>query len=121
MTNTAPFLVDLIIDQGSVFTKGLRYKNSDGNLVDLSGYTAAMYIKEDYDDSSALIELTTTNGRITLGGAAGTVDLFINATDTAALDFERGVYDLELTPPAGNTRNFKLMLGKITLRKEVTK
>lgn len=46
--------------------------------------------------SDALLDRSTENGRIVLGGTAGTVQLLLSATETAAIDWTKGVYDLEV-------------------------
>ena len=67
-----------------------------GDLIDLTNYDAVMEIHQAAGDGVALATLTVGDG-ITLGGAAGTIDLFISATDTAALDFTNpAVFDLVL-------------------------
>jgi hypothetical protein len=58
-------------------------------------------VRATLESAEALIELTTGNGRIALGGSAGTITLTISATDTAALTAGRGVYDLELVSGSG--------------------
>ena len=60
-----------------------------------------MQIRPNTDSDTVVLELSTTNGRITLGGAAGTIELSIAYTDTATLDPQRAVYDLVLTDPSG--------------------
>jgi hypothetical protein len=66
----------------------------------LTGYTARLQIKKKLPngdlDATPIIELTTQNGRITLGGTEGTIDLFISATDTATLPSVNAFYDLQL-------------------------
>jgi hypothetical protein len=54
--------------------------------VSLVGYTARMQVRSTLESAEALIELTTANGRIALGGSAGTITLTISATDTRSLD-----------------------------------
>lgn len=96
---------DFSIEKGATFSRVISLKNSDDTAVNLTGYTARMKIKAAYSSSSALVEMTTENGRITLGGTAGTITLLISATDTAALtanmELDKSVadpyvYDLEL-------------------------
>ena len=105
------------MDQGSTFSLVLTYKDSDGNVIDLSGYTARMQMRRNHQDDS-LIDLTTENGRIALGGVAGTVTLTIAATDTAALPPVEGVYDLEIVSGAVVD---KLLAGTFSIAREVTR
>jgi len=59
------------------------------------------------------------NGRITLGGALGTISLDLTAEETAAIIWDRGVYDLELESGDGTVT--RLLQGSFTISKEVTK
>ena len=106
------------IEQGSTFSRVITYKDSSGTLVNLTGYTARMHLRKKIDDASTIIELTTENSKISLGGSAGTVTLTITAADTANLDAVEGVYDLELV--SGSTVE-KLIAGTFTVKKEVTR
>jgi hypothetical protein len=109
---------DLCIQQGATFTKVITWKR-DGALVNLTGWTARMQIRATTEAATALIDLTTENGRIALGGTAGTITLTISATDTAALTAGRGVYDLELVSPGGLVTN--LMGGVVSIPRNITR
>jgi hypothetical protein len=87
--------------------------------VDLTGYTARMQIRETVDDEDVVLELTTENGGITLGGTNGQITLLIDADDTAALTVDKAVYDLELIDGSGIVT--RLVSGEITVTKEVTR
>ena len=65
----------LTIDQGATLSLVLTWKDSSGNLVNLTGYTARATLRPTYSSSTTIISLTTENGRISLGGAAGTITL----------------------------------------------
>lgn len=109
---------DIEVQQGATFSLPLVWKAS-GALVNLTGYTARMMIRADFDDVSPLVTLTTENGRIALGGALGTIDLTISAAVTAALtDWGKGFYDLELVD-GGNVK--RLLAGHAVLSKEATR
>jgi hypothetical protein len=43
----------------------------------------------------------------------------MSADDTADLTFSRGVYDLEIVPPAGEP--YKIIKGNVFLKREVTR
>ena len=43
----------------------------------------------------------------------------MTAAETAALTFSRGVYDLEIVPPAGEP--YKIIKGNVYLKREVTR
>lgn len=83
----------------------------------LAGYTARMTIR-DFVGGMELLSLTTVNSRILLDDTYKTITLFISATDTAALDFSSGVYDLELVDGSGIVT--QLLAGNIYVTNEVT-
>ena len=108
----------ITIEQGATFNRVLTLTDSDGNLINLTGYSARMTIRRANDFETVLIELTTVNARIALGGAAGTVTLSISDSDTAALEAEVGVYDLEIESAGGTVT--RLIQGTATIDREVT-
>lgn len=86
---------DLTIEQGATFALSMFYQDDAGAAVDLMGYTARMQLRETVDAATAVLDLTTENGRILIDAERGQVTLSIAATDTANLT-GTGVYDLEL-------------------------
>lgn len=114
-----PFEYNLTIYKGQDLEETFTYKAGDPPVaVDLTGYTARMQIKKSYT-SGAVATLTTENGGIILGGAAGTVGLYLSNAATSALAITAGVYDLELVAPSGRVRRF--MMGEVEVSPEVTK
>jgi hypothetical protein len=109
---------DILIEQGATFSQLVTYKDN-GVAVNLTGYTARMQVRATLEAASALIELTTANSRIALGGAAGTITLTISAADTEALTSGRGVYDLELVSGSGIVT--RLLQGVATISRNVTR
>jgi ubiquitin-activating enzyme E1-like protein len=91
----------------------------NGKPTILTGYTARMQVRATIAASSALLDLTTANGGVTLGGTAGTIRILATATQTAALTINEGFYDLELIDGAGAVR--RLLKGSVTVSKEVTR
>ena len=107
------------IDQGATFRRRLTWKTgTPASPVNLTGYTARMQVRGELADDAVLLELTTENGGITLGGAAGTIDLHISAAATAAFTWEAGVYDLEMVSGDDVTR---LVAGTVSVSPEVTR
>ncbi len=109
---------NIVCDQGATLTRTLTYKDSTGALVNLSGFTARMQVRADVESTGTVLSLTTENGGITLGGAAGTVVLLATATQTAAITAGDYVYDLELVSGSVVTR---LVQGSFLVRPEVTR
>jgi hypothetical protein len=112
-------IYNIIADQGATFTRQLTWNDSSGSAVDLTGYTARMQVRTSIDAAgAATLSLTTENGRIVLGGTAGTITLTAEATATQAVTAGAYVYDLELVSGSTVTR---LVQGSFTLRGEVTR
>lgn len=117
----APFKLSLKVYQGATFTQPLVWKAGDPlQPVDLTGCTARMQIRERVNSPGVLFSLTSeVGGGIVLGGAAGTIDIEIDATDTATFNWRSGVYDLEIVYPDGKVR--RLFEGSIQVAPEVTR
>jgi len=104
-------------EQGATFTRDIEVMNFDDSIRDLSGFTARMQVRKDLEAVSALVELTTENGRIVVTPNTGTVSLSISAADTAALTFS-GIYDLELIGATAVVE--RLLQGNFNLDANVT-
>jgi hypothetical protein len=117
----AAFKVPLKIDQGATFRKSATWKvgPAPGTAVDLTGCTARMHIRSDVKSPLVLATLTTANGGITLGGVAGTVEIYISDEATTLFAWTTGVYDLEVEFANGDVR--RLMYGSVTVSPEVTR
>lgn len=111
-------IYNINLDQGATFSRSIVVKDGDGNLFDFTNYTARMQIRSEVDATDVMIELTTENGRIALGGADGTIVLTIDADDTALLQYD-GVYDLEIVSDSGAVN--RLLKGMVRLDYEVTR
>jgi len=117
--------LNIVIEQGATFQKKLTWADDitfplAGNPIDITGYTARMQLREEKDSPDpAILELTDANGRITIGGANGEIDLFIDDADTETLTIESGFYDLEIESPAGIVT--RLVEGTFQLSTEVTR
>lgn len=90
--------------KGGTWRKVLTLHTGDSTsspLRNLTGCTARMAIK-DVDDNT-LLSLTTENGGITLGGAAGTITLYVSDEASALLTWASGRYVLYITEPDGDS------------------
>lgn len=110
----------LSIDQGATFTKTVTWKTGKPAVpVDLTGCSARMQVREKIDSEDVLLSLSTMDGRITLGDAAGTVALRVEAEDTTDITWKTGVYDLEIEFADGTVR--RLFGGSVSVSPEVTR
>ncbi len=102
--------------QGETFTRVITWKDSTGALVNLTGYTAKLQLR-DTVSATVVDEFTDTTG-LALGGAAGTITWTMTATETAALPVGSLVYDLRLT--SGASVVTYLLAGFVHVQKRVT-
>ena len=116
-----PATINIIIYQGSTFTKDFAWKTGEPALpVNLTGYTAKMQIREKVSETAIILELSTDNGRIVITNPLeGHFTLNISASDTAAMNFKNAVYDFEFTSPDGIVR--RIFGGSVSLSLEVTR
>ena len=110
---------DFQIEQGATLLKPIVWKDSAGVAVNLTGYSAKMQIRQSASSTDVLLELSTANSRISITALTGTITLIFSAAVTAAIDWSRGRYDLELTSSDGTVT--RLIEGQISVSKEVTR
>jgi hypothetical protein len=113
-----PGSLDFLMPKGSTFSRTLTWKIS-GSAVNLTDYTARMQARASVTSATVVLDLTTANGKITLGGTAGTITLTLSAAETAAVTQQSLAYDLELVSAGGVVT--RLVEGQIVLTPEVTR
>lgn len=114
------FRLPITILKGETFRRQHVWKAGIPALpVDITGCSARMQVRSVVDDATVLLELSTANGGIALGGAAGTITLQLSAAATTALTWVRGVYDLEITLSDASVR--RLLEGSVKVKPEVTR
>jgi hypothetical protein len=112
-----PGRVNFVCPQGSTFRKTVTYKIDDVP-VNITGYTSRLQVRETHYSTETITSLTSGNG-ITLGGSAGTIDILISASATAAFDPGNWVYDLEVQSSNGVVD--RLIEGSFIITPEVTR
>lgn len=116
----AAFKVRLNIVQGEDFHKRFTWKTgTPAAPVDLTGCAARMHVRATVDSPDTLLTLSTADGRLTLGGVDGHVDMDLSNAVTAAIDWLAAVYDLEIVFPGGQVR--RLLKGPVVVDREVTR
>jgi hypothetical protein len=113
-----PGSIDFLMPKGSTFSRTLTWKIS-GSAVNLTNYTARMQARASVTSATVVLDLTTANSKIVLGGTAGTITITVSATDTAAITQQSLAYDLELVSAGGVVT--RLIEGQIVLSPEVTR
>ena len=107
---------NLVCEQATTFNFIFSINNNN-TLLDLTGYTGTMTVRPFVGATTTTVVASTANGRMTLGGIAGTVTVLIDATTTDAIGSGRYVYDLVLTTGATVTRYLE---GKFIVTGAVT-
>ena len=112
-----PGRFNFTLTQGDTFNTKPAWK-VNGNYVNVTGYSAKMDVKIAPTSTSTIVELSSANGRITVGTTDGTFELALTPTETAALPPGQYVYDLDVTSPGGNV--YTLLTGGFTVVAQVT-
>ena len=118
-----PCRTNLVIYKGADFRHAWVWPvlDVDGHirLVDLTGCSGRMHIRARAQDPSPLLVLSTDNGRMALGAGQASVALHITHQDTEALNFSRGVYDVEIT--FANNEVIRFAEGRVRTAQEITR
>lgn len=107
---------NLVCEQGATFNLQFTVKTGE-TAWDLTGYTATMTVRPFVGSTTTSVLATDANGKIVLGGAAGTVTITLDDEETTALDASRYVYDFVLDSGSVVTR---LLEGKFVVTPAVT-
>jgi hypothetical protein len=86
--------------------------------VPLNGYSAKMQIRSKLSSPDVLLELNTQNGGIVIDTELNTISIIALPSITAELDFDSGIYSLELI---SGQEVVPFCIGNISLIKEVTR
>jgi hypothetical protein len=119
---------NLLIEQGATFEVELQYKDSNGVVVDLTGYSGRLQIRPSIGSPTAYLCLSSSlqpdGTGLNFSGSngstpptSGSIGLYISAATSSLLTFNTGVYDLEIASGSFVTR---LLQGNVQLSKEVT-
>ena len=123
-------IYNFTIEQGTTFQRVFKYKDSDGNFIDLeeiADTALRMQIRPSIDSTTKISDFSISSGdgfskqlTNTVGSdnVYGQFTLTITAATTSAYTFDTAVYDIELDIDGNTTR---LLQGKIKLSKEVTR
>jgi hypothetical protein len=119
---------NLLIEQGATFEVELQYKDSNGVVVDLTGYSGRLQIRPSIGSPTAYLCLSSSlqpdGTGLNFSGSngstpptSGSIGVYISAATSSMLTFNTGVYDLEIASGSFVTR---LLQGNVQLSKEVT-
>jgi len=113
-----PVEYNVSILKGAEFTQDFIWADENNVLINLTGYTAKLKMRETIDAADSFVSLTDSAG-ITLGGVAGTIAVVITGAVTGALTERGGVYDLVLTSSGGIP--YKLFFGTVNIVKSASR
>jgi hypothetical protein len=111
---------NLTIDQGADFFITFVYKDSAGVPINLTGFTANMQLRANYDSALAALSLSTNpSGGITITPTLGQISVRATAAQTGAVPALDYVYDLEITSSGGIVT--RLIQGRAVVTPQVTR
>jgi len=113
-----PGKYNIVCPQGSTLDQQLTY-SIDDIVVNLTGYSARMKVKEKYSSTLSTLDLTNVNGGIVLGGTLGTINVVVTSTQSSEISAKEYIYDLELVSSANIVT--RIIEGKFIVTPEVTK
>ena len=112
----SPATYNITAYQGATYDLNLTF-SIGGTAVNLTGYTAALQVRENSRSTATILSLATGSG-ITLGGTAGTIDVTASASTMGSATPGNYVYDLELNSGSQVTR---LIQGTFAIQAEITR
>lgn len=107
---------DISLTQGEDYSLTAELKNSDGSLIDLSGYNVRGKVKYNYGSDTYLLDLNPS----VYSAASGIITVNLNASQTASLPITVAFYDIERYT-SGDNQVSKVLNGKFIICPEVTK
>lgn len=105
----------MLVQQGATYSQTITLKGGEGDPIDITGCSAAAQIRQQYSDPVAAAQFTA----VIPNGVDGVIHISLTPAQTAAIAFDRGVYDLELTYTGGVKD--RILQGNVVISKEVTR
>lgn len=103
--------------RGETFARVLTWRDSGGALVNLTGYSAKIQIRDTV--ANTVIDEFAVGTGLTLGGALGTITWEMTAAETLALPIGNLAYDLRMTSGTGVVTY--LLAGYVNVRETRTR
>jgi len=104
---------NLYIDQGSTFSSIITIRGSDGNALNLTGFTVASQLRKSYGSTTAY-----TFDASVYDAPTGKVRLELSASVSSAIKPGRYLYDIEITSGSNKTR---VVEGLVIITPEITR
>jgi uncharacterized protein YndB with AHSA1/START domain len=106
------------VDQNATFSFVVEYKDENDNVIDLTGASAKMQVRDVKGGSKLAVTLTSPSGGIVINGSLGKLTVTLTPTQTNKLFYPKSVYDIMVVDSNGN--KIKLLEGFMTLNRSVT-
>lgn len=107
-----------VFEQGTTISRTVTWTGPDGTPIDITGYSAAMQIRENYESPTTILSLASP-ADITVGGVDGVFVINVTAAVMTGLADGKYVYDFEVTSAGGTVT--RLLQGALIITPEVTK
>ena len=108
-------IANLRIDQGANFSSDVTVTNSDGNVVDLTGYTTEAKMAKSYGASDSV----TITSALASDPTTGVVELTLTDTQTGILTAGRYDYDIVIENLNNGTKT-KVITGQVKVNGTVS-
>jgi hypothetical protein len=105
---------NLQIDQGTTWFITVTVTDENGDVKDLTDYTATAHLRKSYYTNT----YTDLNATVLVPKTDGVVKLALSSTQSSALKAGRYVYDLEV---ASTQETLRVIEGIVTVNPEVTR
>ena len=110
---------DTTVDQGSTWKMATFVTDESGAAINLTGYSARMFVKREKTDVVPLLQLTNANGKIVITELSGRLDFMLLDADTDSLSSGVHFYDIELVSPSGEVT--RIVEGVFYINQGVTR
>ena len=123
---------NFIIEQGATLNFEIAYKDSASVPIDLTDHQARMQIRPSLGSSEVYLTLSSSlnscGSGLNMSGSAGinppssgTIGIYISSISSSLLNFDKAVYDLEISSGSGNCAYVSRILeGGVQLSQNVT-
>jgi len=107
-----------VIDQGADWFLNVTWEDTNGNPINVTGYSAALQIRTSPLARTYVLSLSSPSNGITVDGVNGLFNIHATSTQTADIAPGRYAYDLEINSGSVITR---LIQGTIEVSANTTR
>jgi hypothetical protein len=111
--------VSLSINQGRDFATAFQLLDQNQLIINVTGCAARLQFRRTALSAIVLLEASSANGKLVVGGTDGVLRLYLAPSDTQLLTCNC-VYDLKLTSP-GNSETITAFEGMARINPAITR